>query len=135
MFPILLIPLLRQYKSVFNTTASLQDVRVLRTGIAFTADVGAPELEFLRQLRRTGPLDILFIVVGASVGAADRVDAVEATDSLWADALGLWYGRGAARGGLLAGAKGKGCDLGEQDGILGDFRRRRGACGGRSREE
>jgi hypothetical protein len=73
---IFLVTLVREDEPVLNTTTALQDVRVLGVIVAFANDVCRAELEFFWQRSGTGPLDVVLVVVGASVLATHYVDLI-----------------------------------------------------------
>jgi hypothetical protein len=77
-FAKLLVTLVGEDESVFYTTAPLQDVRVLGVVVALADDVGGAELELLGEGCGARPLNVILVVVGASVLAAHDVDFVVA---------------------------------------------------------
>lgn len=86
-----LLPFLCEHQAVLDTAAALEDVGVVRGFVALANDVGGAELELRRERRGAGPLDVIVIVVGASVLAAHHINFIEAF-SVAADAFELWYG-------------------------------------------
>lgn len=74
--PVLLLPQLRQRKSILDATAALEHVLVVWPVVSFTDDVRGSELELGRQGGGTGPFDAGSVVAGAGVLAAHDVDFV-----------------------------------------------------------
>jgi hypothetical protein len=74
---IFLVTLVCEDQPVFDSAASLQDVRILRVVVAFADDVCGAELELVGKRGSTCPLDVLGVVVGSRVLAAHHVDFVE----------------------------------------------------------
>lgn len=105
--PILALARLGENKSILNTTAPLQDRRILNRVIALTRHVGSTKLELRRQRRLARPLHVRVVVVGAAVGAAHDVDIVKAF-CVAADACQLWDCGGAAGGSEFVLAEGEG---------------------------
>jgi hypothetical protein len=70
--------LVREYQSVLNSTASLQDVWILGVIVAFADDIRGAKFELFGQRGGTCPLNIFGIVIGAGVFAAHYIDFVEA---------------------------------------------------------
>ncbi|KFY10638.1 hypothetical protein V492_04909 [Pseudogymnoascus sp. VKM F-4246] len=109
-----LLPPLRQQQPILHATTPLQHPRILRSIIAFTYDIRAPQLKLLGQISRARPLDILVVVIAAGVLAAHHIDAV-VTAAVAAGAFELRDGGDAAMRGLGGGAEGERFHLAEED--------------------
>jgi len=92
-------------KSVFNTAAALEDIRIFAALIAFASYLRGTQLELGWQTGFAAPLYILGIIVTAFVCAAHHIDAVQFANVSWAGACELGHRRRSTSRCLLAGAK------------------------------
>lgn len=67
-----------EHKPIFDTAAALEDIWILRVVVSFADDVRGTELEFLGERGGACPLNVVFVVIGASVLATHDVDFIQA---------------------------------------------------------
>lgn len=106
-----LLALVCEDEAVLDTATALEDVRVIRRGVALTDDLGAAKLEGRGQGRGARPLDVLGAIAGALVDAAHGVDLVQRAHGPAGYAFQLGYRGDAAVRGLAVGMEGEGLDL------------------------
>lgn len=73
-----LLPLLREYKAILDTTAAFQDIGVFGVIVAFADDVGRAKFELFGKRGGACPLYRVFVVVGTAVLAAHHIGFIEA---------------------------------------------------------
>jgi hypothetical protein len=76
-------------KAVLDTAAAFEDVRVFGVIVSLADYVCGAELELFGERGGAGPLDVVLVVVCASVLAAHYVDFIEAAGTA-ADAFELY---------------------------------------------
>jgi hypothetical protein len=77
-FTIFLVAFICQNQTIFNSTASFQNVRIFGVIVAFADDIRGAQLELVRKRGGARPLDIFGVVVRTGVLAAHYVYFVEA---------------------------------------------------------
>jgi hypothetical protein len=115
---ILSLSLLSKHKPIAHPTTPLQHIRILRRIITLTRNIRTAQLEVSRQRSLASPLNVVVIVVRASIGAAHDIYIVE-TPCIATCALQLWDWRTATSASFLAGAKSQAGDFGEEDAVGG----------------
>ena len=76
-----LLPQLRQQQPILNSTAPLQHPFIICVPVSLAHNVRRSQLELRRERRRTGPLDVFFVVVEASINATHCFQGVHVADA------------------------------------------------------